>query len=140
MKNKVPLKSKLLVLKIVVLSFSFSGCSSQGDFRGQRTETGVSLAENNYKIIKAGARGESQGFNLLILPLVSPNYADAKADLYSDVGDSLVGRSVALANQTEDRSTLNLIVFSIPKVTITADVIEFTEKRSSTAPHHSSRR
>jgi hypothetical protein len=42
-----------------------------------------------------------------------------------------VGRSVALANQTEDVSSLNLIVFSIPKVTITADVIEFTSRSQS---------
>jgi hypothetical protein len=34
---------------------------------------------------------------------------------------------VALANQTEDRSSLYLILFSIPRVTITADVIEFTD-------------
>jgi hypothetical protein len=124
---------------IVCFSIFFFGCSSQGDFRGQRTETGVSLAENNYRIIKAGAKGESQGFNLLFLPIVSPNYAEAKAELYSDVGQSLLGRSVALANQTEDKSTLNLIIFSIPKVTITADIIEFTSKSESNALKHSSK-
>jgi hypothetical protein len=131
MKNIKKIPAPIKIVPIIVLTLSFLGCSSQGDFRGQRTETGVSLAENNYKIIKAGARGESQGFNLLFLPLISPNYADAKANLYADVGDSLVGRSVALANQTEDVSSLNLIVFSIPKVTITADVIEFTSRSQS---------
>jgi len=110
---------------------SLIGCSSQGHIKGQGTATDVSLSENNYKIIKAGARGESQGLNILFLPLASPNYADAKANLYSDVGDSLVGRPVALANQTEDVSKLNLILFSIPKITITADVIEFTERKDS---------
>jgi hypothetical protein len=108
------------------------GCTtSQGDFSGQRTETGVSLAENNYKIIKAGAMGESQGFNLLIFPVVSPNFAEAKSKLYADVGESLVGRSIALANQTQDFSKLDLIIFSIPKVTITADIIEFTSRSNS---------
>jgi len=44
------------------------------------------------------------------------------------VEEPLTGRAVALANQLEDRSTFYLILFSIPKVTITADAIEFTEK------------
>lgn len=115
---------------LVAFALSSIGCSSsQGDFRGQSTGTGVSLAENNYKIIKAGVKGESKGFKLLgLITFVSPNYAEAKADLYASVGESLVGRSAALANQTEDKSTFYVILFSIPKVTITADVIEFTQK------------
>jgi len=125
------LKSELMFVFSVLTFLSLIGCSSQGHIKGQGTATGVSLSENNYKIIKAGARGESQGFNILFLPLVSPNYADAKANLYTDVGDSLVGRPVALANQTEDVSKLNLILFSIPKVTITDDVIEFTERKNA---------
>jgi hypothetical protein len=35
---------------------------------------------------------------------------------------------VALTNKTEDRSTWYLILFSIPEITVTADVIEFTDK------------
>ena len=53
---------------------------------------------------------------------------EAKAALYKSVGEPLTGRSVALANQTEDRSSMYLILFSIPKVTITADVVEFNDK------------
>ena len=110
-----------------ILSF-VAGCASQGEFK-QSSDTQVSLTGNNYKVIKAGAKGESSGFRLLgIIPFASPNYADAKADLYHSVGETLTGRSVALANQTEDRSSIYLILFSIPKVTITADVVEFTDK------------
>jgi hypothetical protein len=84
---------------------------------------------NNYKMVKAGVRGESTGFTLLgILPLVAPSYADAKANLYANTGENLTGRSIALANQTEDKSGINLLIFQVPKVTITADVVEFTEK------------
>jgi hypothetical protein len=71
--------------------------------------------------------GESSGFKLLgIIPLASPLYSEAKANIYKSVDEPLSGRSIALANQTEDRSSLYLILFSIPKVTITADVVEFT--------------
>jgi hypothetical protein len=103
-----------------------AGCSSTGEFR-QSTGTSVSLAGNNYKLIKAGAIGHSSGFRLLgLVPLASPTHAGAKAALYKSVGETLTGRSVALANETEDRSTLYLILFSIPKITVTADVVEFT--------------
>ena len=139
--NKLIAFKNLGSLAFVVLTLLFVGCSSQGDFRGQSTGTGVSLAENNYKIIKAGVKGESRGFKLFgIIPFVSPNYAEAKADLYANLGESLVGRSAALANQTEDKSTIYVILFSLPKVTITADVIEFTLKGQSDSSQKSSKK
>lgn len=123
--GKIFIKRFLYITAFCILA---TGCASSGDFK-QSTGTGVSLSGNNYKLIKAGARGESSGFNLFgFIPLVSPNYADAKSSLYQSVGEQLTGRSVALANQTEDKSSLYLILFSIPKVTITADVVEFTDK------------
>jgi len=102
-----------------------AGCASSGDFR-QSTGTDVSLRGNNYKVVKAGAKGQSIGFYLFgIIPIVSPNYADAKSNLYKSVGEPLEGRSVALANQTQDKSNLYLLLFSIPKIVVTADIIEF---------------
>ena len=125
-------KHLLRISEFFLLSLLATGCASQGEFRGQGTGTQISLAGNNYKVIKAGARGQSSGFRLLgIIPFTSPNYADAKASLYRSVGEPLTGKSIALANQTEDRSALYLILFSIPKVTITADVVEFTDKAQS---------
>ncbi|HEY5975893.1 MAG TPA: DUF6567 family protein [Geobacteraceae bacterium] len=108
--------------------FLMTGCASVGNMQ-HSTDTQVVLKGNNYKIIKAGVKGASSGFWLLgLIPIVSPNYADAKANLYENIGKSLEGKSVALANQTQDRSFLYLILFSIPKVTITADVVEFIDQ------------
>lgn len=113
---------------LVLTALLFTGCVSQGEMKHAGTGTGVQLTGNNYRVIKAGASGESTGFYLLgFIPIVSPSYADAKSDLYGNVGRALEGRSVALANQTEDRSSLYLVIFSIPKVKISADVIEFTD-------------
>lgn len=108
-----------------------SACSNYRDGKMlQSTATSVVLQSNNYKTVRAGATGVSHGFSLLgFLPIVSPNYAAAKADLYQDLGTDVEGKSIALANQTEDRSSLWLILFSIPKIMITADVIEFTENQ-----------
>jgi hypothetical protein len=126
MKN---VKKLALFCLISLLSWMISGCAASiGEMRDRGTGTDVQLNKNNYKIVKAGAVGKSTGFNLLgFIPFASPNYADAKSSLYKNVGESLTGRSIALANQTHDRSTLYLILFSLPKVTITADVVEFID-------------
>ena len=124
--KKTPLPLALLLLTATLLG----GCTSTGEFKGQTTGTGVGLAQNNFKILKTAAKGESSGFKLLgLIPFASPTYAQAKVDLYNSVGESLAGRAVALANQTEDKSSTYLILFSIPKITITADVIEFTDSK-----------
>lgn len=127
--NQNVIKRLLSLAALSVVSLLLPGCASKGEFRGQSTGTQVSLAGSNYKVIKAGATGQSSGFKLLgIIPLASPNYGEAKDALYKSVGEPLTGRSVALANQTEDRSSVYLLLFSVPKVTITADVVEFTDK------------
>ncbi|MFH0784872.1 MAG: DUF6567 family protein [Pseudomonadota bacterium] len=111
---------------LCLIVFCITSCSSTGSMQ-QSTGTNVSLQGNNYKVVKAGAKGESSGFYLFgIIPLFSPNYADAKANLYYSSGELFEGRSIALTNQTQDRSTLYLILFSVPRITVTADIIEFT--------------
>ena len=122
------MKRKILSITVCLVFMAIlAGCSSEGEFR-QSTGTSVSLAGNNYKLIKEGVKGTSSGFRLLgVIPIVSPTHAGAKADLYESIGQPLTGRSVALANETEDRSSLYLILFSIPTITVTADVVEFTD-------------
>lgn len=131
--NGMIIKRLVCMAAVCALGWFASGCASggEGQMKGGGTGTQVDLNKNNYKLLKAGAKGESTGFKLLgILPFANPNYADAKASLYESVGVPLTGKSVALANQTEDRSTLYLILFSLPKITITADVVEFVPSNS----------
>ena len=117
--------------KLVIVGLAaalLAGCGGARGSMPQATGTGVELKGNNYRIIKTGARGESSGFYLLgILPLSNATYADAKSNLYQSVGQNLEGRSIALANQTYDYSSIYLVLFSVPKITITADIVEFTE-------------
>lgn len=130
MKKTIKQLSLITLAGLTVLMIS--GCASRGELRGQTTGTSVQLTKNNYKVVTPGAMGKSYGFNLLgIIPIVSPSYAEAKKALYQSSGESLTGRSIALANQTEDRSSLYLILFSIPRVTITADIVEFTPEPSN---------
>lgn len=120
------------IMAAMLFLILLSGCvAERSGSMPQSTATEVSLKEDNYKVLKAGARGSSVGFYLLgIIPIVSPNYADAKSDLYGSVGHQIEGRSVALANQTQDSSSIYVILFSIPKIVITADIVEFIRESS----------
>jgi hypothetical protein len=113
----------------VALVLAATGCSSSRVEMGQSTATSVALTGKNYRLIQPGAQGSSHGFRILgIIPIASPHYADAKQKLYASVSEPLKGRAVALSNEMEDRSVLYLILFSVPKLTVTADVIEFTDQ------------
>ena len=117
-----------LVLTLASGLTTLAGCSSwAGALKGGQTNTVVRLSQKNYRLIHAGARGESSGFWLLCFPIISPTQSQAKDQLYRSIGQPLDGRAIALANQTEDRSLFSLILFSLPKITLTADVVEFVE-------------
>ncbi|HXZ86151.1 MAG TPA: hypothetical protein VEI82_11745 [Myxococcota bacterium] len=86
----------------------------------------VLLRENNYKLVKAHAVGQSSGvFLFCLIPLTSPTFSEAKQKLDDSVGEKLEGRAIALTNRSIDRSSTNAVLYSIEKITLTADVIEF---------------
>jgi hypothetical protein len=124
------------VMCAVMASLLLSGCMTwQGKFERGTTGIHVSLSTANYKLVKANARGQSTGFSLLgVIPVVQPSYVEAKEQLYNSVGESLIGRSIALINQTEDTTDFYLVLFSIPRVTISADIIEFTDHGAPKPP------
>lgn len=107
----------------------FSGCATQPVKGTAGGLTQTTLAGNNYKIIKTGVKGESTGFKFIGIPITSPSEAEAKANMNAAVGEDLTGRAIGFVNQTEDRHSLWLILFSIPKITMTADVVEFVDKK-----------
>ena len=113
-----------------------SGCArSRVENNMPSTQTQVTLTHGNYKMIKAGAEGRSYGFRFFlgIIPITAPSTAAARADLYNSLGQSMSGRSVALINTTEDRSTTWLLLFSVPKIVLTGDVVEFAQDGSPQA-------
>lgn len=120
------------IVMLVVGILFLVGCASTGEFKGQSTGAAAALTKKNYKVVKVGAKGESSGFRLLgIIPFFSPTMSEAKEGLYSSVGTTLEGKAIALVNQTEDRSSMYFILFSIPKITITADVIEYLDESAT---------
>ena len=128
MKTKISTAPLVAVLSAILILIT--GCAStRVENTTASTQTQVSLNHANYKMLKAGAVGRSYGFRFLlgIIPITSPSSAAARADLYRSVGQPIDGKSIALINVLEDRSTTWLILFSIPKKVITGDVVEFAD-------------
>lgn len=125
-KGRYEMKRNWFVVSLMCLFLV--GCASTGIFP-HATGTTVDLSRKNYRIVKTNAVGESAGFSLLgFIPLSAPTYTGAMSDLYSKAGLE-AGKAQALANVTQERSSRYLILFSIPKLTVRADIIEFLDEK-----------
>ena len=103
------------------------GCSTVNSGLPVHNAANVSLNRANYRVVKANARGSDVGFRLLgLIPIVSPSVADAMDDLMSTVDSE--GRAIALVNVAEERGTIYLILFSLPRIEVRAEVIEFLDQ------------
>jgi hypothetical protein len=108
-----------------------AGCSMFGAFPHEFSQE-VRLDHANYKIVKSNIIADSTGFGLIglgftrgLIPILPPRYAWALDDLWSEVGQT-EGRSLAMVNVVTEEGGLNLLVITFPRVTVRADVIEFT--------------
>jgi hypothetical protein len=92
------------------------------------TATTVNLSRQNFKIVKANAIGSSVGFNFLgLITLKAPGYAEAITQLYQQTG-VFEGKAQALVNVVHESSSTYFILFALPKITVRADIIEFTDE------------
>jgi hypothetical protein len=99
---------------------------------GVLNSTQVTLTENNYRIVQTNVIGRSRGFKLLGLITIKPaSHTRAMSRLYSKAHVE-EGRPQALANLMHESGSSNFILFSLPKVTIRADLIEFTTSAGGT--------
>lgn len=87
--------------------------------------TAVKLEEANFTIVKTNVVGRCKGFALLgIITIVPARFSTAMDRLYGQA-EVRPGRAQTLANVVAERSSTYLILYSIPRVSIRADVVEF---------------
>jgi hypothetical protein len=90
-----------------------------------RENTDVRLSEGNFVLVKTNVVGECRGFALLgLITIVSPQFNTAAGRLYGNAAMQ-PGKPQTLANIMMERTSSYWILFSIPKWSIRADVIEF---------------
>ena len=119
------MKGITLMVTVFSICVFLTGCISVGE---QPFDTGAraDLSKANYRVVKASARGTDSGFRLFcFIPLSSPSYADAMEDLHDKY--DMEGKATALVNVTHDKSEAFFLLFSVPRIKISADIIEFTQ-------------
>lgn len=93
----------------------------------------VELAQVKYRVLKAGAVGESSGFKLIWIPFVTPTEGAAKLDMLAQLkkeGIDTAGKNIGFANATYDREMRGLLgLIGFPAIVLTADVIEVLERQ-----------
>ena len=87
--------------------------------------TAVRLDQNNFVTVRTNVVGQAKGFSLLgIITIVPAQFGTAMDRLYTNATIQ-AGRPQTFANVVVDRSSTYLILYSIPKVAVRADVVEF---------------
>lgn len=90
--------------------------------------TQVELTGNNYRILQTNLVARSRGFKLLgFITIKSPSYVQAVSRLCSQARIE-EGHAQVLANVVYETGGMNLILFSLPKIRIRADLVEFTDE------------
>lgn len=131
------------ILSLFVLSFFVTGCGNSGAFLAANL-TEVQLHKNNYQLKALNVTGTAEAAHILgvshsfglttqtfgLIPLKGSEtlYKDAREDLwrsYNEMYESPEGKSLALVNVEYDGATINYLLYTKARVTITADVVEF---------------
>ena len=127
---------KKLLPRLLILCFLCAGCAlpfasllssstSGGQAPGIQTTTSVTLSSDNYRILKTNIMGTDWGITLLgIFPIISPDYTTAIEKLYI-AGEVSEGKPQAVVNILQQNTAPFFILFSLPRITFTADVVEF---------------
>jgi hypothetical protein len=88
-------------------------------------QTDVKLTEANFVTAKTNVIGQCKGFSLFgIITLVPARFTIAMDRLYAGA-QMQTGRAQTLADVIVEKTSSYWILFSIPRVTVRADVVEF---------------
>jgi hypothetical protein len=133
-------------LGLVVLSTWLSGCAAVAPFAslltghapngdlGIHTQTTVRLEDANFVTVRTNVVGTSKGFQLLGFITLYPATMDKAMDRLYANANAEEGRPQTLAHLMVEHSAVYVILFSIPKVTTRADLIEFVAVTEEEAP------
>ena len=120
------MRHKLILAAIATAVLSLNSCITWRQNSEDYANTTVQLDQANYRVLATQVKGESKGIHILgIFPLTRATHLKAVEDLYKKCGE-LRNRPTAVVNVRKVETGTNFILFTRPKVEVTADVVEFT--------------
>ncbi|MEY2409375.1 MAG: hypothetical protein QOF48_2045 [Verrucomicrobiota bacterium] len=96
--------------------------------------TAIKLERGNFVTLRTNVTGQSRGFALLGIITITPAKFTRAMDMVYQKADIQTGRAQTFVNILTERSSTFCLLFSIPKVSIRADLIEFTPVTSESPP------
>ena len=88
-------------------------------------ETRVSLARDNFTLVKTNVWGQSRGFSLLGFITIYPATLNKAMKRMYGAAEMQPGQPQTMAHLIIEQSSSYLILFAIPKIEVRADVVEF---------------
>ncbi len=110
---------------------SLTGGSAPGGGLQFHSQTVVNLETGNYVTVRTNVVGRSKGFKLLGFITIVPATLDKAMDRMYAAAEVQSGRPQTFAHLMVEQSGVYVILFSIPKVTARADLIEFLPQERS---------
>lgn len=95
------------------------------------SQTTVRLETGNYVTVRTNVVGQSKGFKLLGFITIVPATVDKAMNRMYAAAEVQAGRPQTFAHLMVEQSGIYVILFSIPKVTARADLIEFLPQETS---------
>jgi hypothetical protein len=87
--------------------------------------TEARLQEKNFIVVRTNVTGQASGFSLLgILTIVPARFNKAMGRLY-DHAQMQTGHSQTLVDIVMEQDSINFILFTLPRISLSADVVEF---------------
>ena len=121
-----------LAMVLAVLSTGCVGLPIQSDHTPSiqmHEETSVGLNSDNFILVKPNVVGESEGFSLFGIILMYPPTLDKAMGRMYAAAAMPAGRPQTVSHLIIETSSTYWVLFSIPKVQVRADVVEFVPKK-----------
>lgn len=107
------------------VSSSFTSLLGERESAGIHGQTRVNLTGDNFTLVKTNVCGRSKGFSLLGLVTICPaSLTTAMSRMYA-AAQMRPGRPQTVAHLIVERSSSYWILFGIPRVEASADIVEF---------------
>lgn len=136
-----------IAIALLAAGLTASGCAQTGVLAAGHI-TSVELSEDNYQLVATDVSGGAEAGYVLGISFPSGMrsstlalarvegtgmlYREAMADLWAVFQEAygpVDGRALALTNIRYDSDNLNLLVYTRPRLSIRADVVEFVRKQ-----------
>ncbi len=113
----------------MAITFIISSCAPMApDKFWEKKRRDVDLSKAKYEVVRTNVVGTSTGFAMAlgIITIKSASYVDAINDLYSKA--RLGGGEYIMVEVMEEKSSLQFLLFSFPKIQIRANLVEIIEE------------